>query len=818
MPEIFDPYYKWLGIPPAQQPPHHYRLLGIELFESDVEVIDMAANQRMSYLQEMAGGAHGKVSQRLLNEVSAARRCLLDKSAKAAYDEQLRAKTPKPATVVTESPPADDADDDDTINVAPTINIRSGSLPGGKFAPPKTAIGPPAKPAAAAESDTAFDFQVDETKAGKTNKSWTTVSKSTPSKTTPSKSSSSKSSMPKSSTSKSSTSRSKSSGTPPDDAAGEAEPAKRRKKKSRAVPLALTIILLAAAAGGGFELYRRSLTPKVEPVVAVVAIAAEHSSPASTTIVAPTGPIPNASPSSSVAAALEMFANAAKSQNPQADQSTAGGGGPATGAPAATAPSATAPSATAPKSAIVAAAEASPPDQLFLPGVASANAFAPGIHLNPQRNLPGRLVGFFKSGADYHLFYETVVIGRHPNAEAWGHAVCSDLLTWREVPLTVALDPKRLPSIGSIFVDAENASGLGEAGKPVWLAVATFPGADAKKAKAEIGYASSRDQGATWTFAKEPVKVEGGPAAESRWPRIVRDAERKQWCLVVHSKQVAKPQPAATYTLYTSPDLKTWTKKQDVPLNGGTGAPDFFEIAEAAPGKARRWIFAAANGRYMLGQFDGERFTSDNRGGQLPNAGYTWFRTLDDSAGETRRLAAAVIPAPAAAKQPPYGVAVALPVVFTLGGGEAAASLLTADCSEIGALGRTVTERPSGDLPAGAPFVVGDCGPTYRFVANFEAGQADAVELVLFGETVRFDFKAKTMTIAGVATPLEAKSVEVQGIVDREIAELRTSTGRVAFATRSGPGTTPFKIDAVGGPAKVLAVRVVPLVRPAGKP
>ena len=31
----FDPYHKWLGIPPQDQPPNHYRLLGVELFETD---------------------------------------------------------------------------------------------------------------------------------------------------------------------------------------------------------------------------------------------------------------------------------------------------------------------------------------------------------------------------------------------------------------------------------------------------------------------------------------------------------------------------------------------------------------------------------------------------------------------------------------------------------------------------------------------------------------------------------------------------------------------------------------------------------------
>ena len=53
----FDPYHKWLGIPPKEQPPNHYRLLGITLFEADREVIEAAANRQMSYLQELSSGA-----------------------------------------------------------------------------------------------------------------------------------------------------------------------------------------------------------------------------------------------------------------------------------------------------------------------------------------------------------------------------------------------------------------------------------------------------------------------------------------------------------------------------------------------------------------------------------------------------------------------------------------------------------------------------------------------------------------------------------------------------------------------------------------
>jgi hypothetical protein len=90
MPTDFDAYHKWLGIPPKDQPPNHYRLLALELFESDPEIIDTAANRQMSYLQQLATGQYTALSQKLLTEVSAARLCLLDRKRKAEYDRELR--------------------------------------------------------------------------------------------------------------------------------------------------------------------------------------------------------------------------------------------------------------------------------------------------------------------------------------------------------------------------------------------------------------------------------------------------------------------------------------------------------------------------------------------------------------------------------------------------------------------------------------------------------------------------------------------------------------------------------------------------------
>ncbi len=111
MTEAFDPYYRWLGIPPREQPPHLYRLLGLELFESNPDVIDAMASRHIEYLQEINDGPHLKLAQELLNELAAARRCLLNAEAKAAYDSTLRGtfqqqREPPVAAPPSEPPPA----------------------------------------------------------------------------------------------------------------------------------------------------------------------------------------------------------------------------------------------------------------------------------------------------------------------------------------------------------------------------------------------------------------------------------------------------------------------------------------------------------------------------------------------------------------------------------------------------------------------------------------------------------------------------------------------------------------------------------------
>ena len=90
MEKDFDPYHRWLGIPPQHQPPNHYRLLGLELFESDLDVIETAADRQMAHVRGFQSGKRGNLTQGLLNEIASAKQSLLNPESKSTYDRRLK--------------------------------------------------------------------------------------------------------------------------------------------------------------------------------------------------------------------------------------------------------------------------------------------------------------------------------------------------------------------------------------------------------------------------------------------------------------------------------------------------------------------------------------------------------------------------------------------------------------------------------------------------------------------------------------------------------------------------------------------------------
>lgn len=125
----FDPYHKWLGIAPEDQPPNYYRLLAIPQFEADPDVISNATDKQMTFIRTFQSSQHAAESQRILNEIAAVRVTLLNPAKKAAYDAALREKVPS-------APPA--------VHVPPVV--QEAPTPSFDFDMPRSAPRPKPKP------------------------------------------------------------------------------------------------------------------------------------------------------------------------------------------------------------------------------------------------------------------------------------------------------------------------------------------------------------------------------------------------------------------------------------------------------------------------------------------------------------------------------------------------------------------------------------------------------------------------------------------------------------------------------------------------
>ncbi len=98
MEDRIDPYLKWLDIPPGRRPPDHYALLGLERRSADPATIARAADVRLAKVRKIRPGGHLADWGRLLDQLNAAKTCLLDPASRTAYDASLASESlPAPA-------------------------------------------------------------------------------------------------------------------------------------------------------------------------------------------------------------------------------------------------------------------------------------------------------------------------------------------------------------------------------------------------------------------------------------------------------------------------------------------------------------------------------------------------------------------------------------------------------------------------------------------------------------------------------------------------------------------------------------------------
>lgn len=252
----------------------------------------------------------------------------------------------------------------------------------------------------------------------------------------------------------------------------------------------------------------------------------------------------------------------------------------------------------------------------------TSDVHRPSYHYAPARNWMNDPNGLVYYKGEYHLFYQYNPYGDRWGHMSWGHAVSTDLVHWKELPVAIP-ESDVMAFSGSAVVDWKNSSGFGQAGRPPLVALYTGYNPVTRIQAQYLAY--SNDRGRTWTrFDTKPVLDIG--STEFRDPKVFWHAPTKRWVMLVALAVENK------VAIYTSTDLKQWEKSSEFGPSGGRGmnweCPDLFELpVDGQPGKAR-WVLGinlgdsgvagGSGGQYFVGDFDGKRFTLDPTWGARP--------------------------------------------------------------------------------------------------------------------------------------------------------------------------------------------------------
>lgn len=229
----------------------------------------------------------------------------------------------------------------------------------------------------------------------------------------------------------------------------------------------------------------------------------------------------------------------------------------------------------------------------------------PMLHYTQRRgwcNDPNGLVWY---DGEFHLFYQHNPYEKEWENMHWGHAVSNDLLHWKELNEAIYPDQNGAAFSGSAVIDYNNTSGFGTKDNHAMIAIYTGAG---KKQVQCLAY--SLDKGRTWTKYKDNPIIDSGlkwNTVDTRDPKVFWYNNNNEWVMVLNERD--------GHSIYTSHNLKDWTYESHI--TGFWECPELFELPVDGDSNNKKWVMYGASGTYMIGSFNGKKFT--------PEAGKYYF-------------------------------------------------------------------------------------------------------------------------------------------------------------------------------------------------
>ena len=431
--------------------------------------------------------------------------------------------------------------------------------------------------------------------------------------------------------------------------------------------------------------------------------------------------------------------------------------------------------------------------------------YRPQFHFTPRKNWTNDPNGLVYYKGEYHLFFQHNPKGINWGNMTWGHAVSTDLIHWKQLP--DAIEPDELGTIfsGSAVVDWKNTSGFQTGEEKVLVAFYTSAGSHApKKVPFTQSIAYSNDRGRTWIKYKNNPVI-GHIRASNRDPKVIWHEPTKTWIMALYLDR-------DDFTLFFSKNLKEWTHLQDIKLPGSGECPDFFPLHVDGEPANTRWVFWGANGRYLLGNFDGRKFTPQTGPIESIVGNFYASQTYSDiPESDGRRIQIAWM---AGGKFPgmPFNQQMSIPCELTLRTFPEGIRLCRVPLREIDKLRGVHWDLKDTTLQPGEKLLSTISAELFEIQAEIELGSVSEIVFNLRGNPLTYNVKGKMLSCKGKKVKLDPIDgvIKLHILVDRTSIEVFPNYGRVTMhlCFPLDPEKTLQYLSADGGKANIKSLKL----------
>jgi fructan beta-fructosidase len=425
--------------------------------------------------------------------------------------------------------------------------------------------------------------------------------------------------------------------------------------------------------------------------------------------------------------------------------------------------------------------------EIWSPATVYKEPLRPAFHFTAKRGWNNDPNGLMYHAGQYHLFFQHNPYGVRWGNMHWGHAVSTDLVHWKELP--IALYPRGdddFPFSGSGVVDHENASGWGKSGRPPMVVAFTSTG------RGEC-IAYSADDGATWKeFDGNPVVKHNG-----RDPKLIWHPQSKQWVIAVYSERPgadsAAPQREGI-AFHTSADLKSWQESSWI--EGYFECPDLYALPVDGDANRTKWVLSCAPGHYCIGEFDGSRFIAESprlpapAGGGPNSDGLVFYaaQTFDSHpAGDRVQIGWGLV----AAKNMPFTQLMSFPTTLSLRTTSEGVRLCREPVDAIRSLRTQTYDFPAGKLTP-SPLLTELKGDAWDIEVVIRVGSiVRPVSMSIGGD--EYVYQPASQMLSGpkgaMPVPLTDGRLQLRVLVDRTTIEIFGDRGQAyGMFIRNSPG------------------------------